>query len=121
MLLESLLFLLMLPPNILAAGLDLMGVHEKTGLILSMDGMNREVLMRCLNPKAFEYIEHELQKFQTDTAMKAKVAQNGEQYWKEYVDVVRGLLRTNENFAAEAHPLLERWLDEKAKGVRHAG
>jgi hypothetical protein len=113
--------MLMLPPTILTAGLDLMGVHEKSGLILSMDGVNREILLRCLNPKAREYVDHELQKYQTDHSMKSKIDKNGEQYWKEFVDIVRGLLRTNENFAAEANPLLEQWLDAKARGVRHAG
>lgn len=110
-----------LPPSFLSGALSYLSVHQATTLVLSQDSDRREVLMNCMNEKMKYYLEHELENCERDPVARMTIEKNGAQYWKEFVQLVRELIRSHEHFAVQAQPVLERWLKAQRERHRHAG
>jgi hypothetical protein len=111
---------LQLSPDILSRGLMLMGIDEKTGLILSLPERQRRILLDCLQDKARSYLEHEMESYKADGLNRLNIERNASLYWKGFIDFIRQLLRSNEHLALQAEPLLQDWLQAKRRGERRA-
>lgn len=98
----------------------MLDVHEKTGLILSLNEKKRKIFTRSLTEMAKAYFEHELQKLEQDPITQQSIASNSAVYWKQYVDVVRQLLRSHAEFPAEAEDLIQHWIKNKTRRSRRA-
>jgi hypothetical protein len=107
-----------LNPAILSAALDLMPLDDRFALILCTDPSDSWVLINCLNDKAKAYMEHELEKHKANSAVKLEIRRNGPRYRKTYIDLVRQVIRTNQEYTRLAQPQLDEWLQRNSGGVR---
>jgi hypothetical protein len=107
-----------LNPEILSAALDLMPVNDRMSLILCSEQNESWVLINCLNEKAKAYMEHELEKHKSNSTVKLEIRRNGPRYRKTFVDLVRQVISTNQEYTRLAQPQLDEWLQRKSGGVR---
>jgi len=107
-----------LPPAVLQVCLERMPLARRADLIQSR-GEEKSVFLTAIGSegsKVREMVQIELDQINTDDLRKRRIEKTRDILWREFVALVRAMIRANENLALQADSVLEPWLSEKSGG-----
>lgn len=107
---------LQLPGPVIKASLDRLPLSRRAELLMSLDESSRGLLLEAAGApgsKVRDLVELELQQVQADPVRTRRTQKGKSQYWREFVQLVRLRLQSNELAAEQAEPILNAWLSQK--------
>ncbi|MFZ9595103.1 MAG: hypothetical protein ACO3A2_03405 [Bdellovibrionia bacterium] len=108
-----------LPPRVLKLCLDRLPIQKRADFILSTDEESQSILLNSVGKpgsKVRDVIDVEVQQAKEDEIRMKRLERNKSVLLKEFLDVVRLLIRTNQAIEEQADAVIDVWLSEKTGG-----
>jgi hypothetical protein len=112
-----------LPPRVLKVCMDRLALPKRAEFILSTSDEDKNILLESIGKsgaKLRDVIDVEIQQAQSDELRLRRVEKNKSLYLKEFLEIVRSVIRTNKAAEEQAESVLDQWLFEKT-GKRSGG
>jgi hypothetical protein len=112
-----------LPPRVLKVCMDRMLLPKRAEFILSTSDEDRNTLLESIGKvgsKLRDVIEVEIQAVQADDVRLRRLDKNRSSLLKEFLEVVRSVIKTNKAAEEQAENIIDQWLFEKT-GRRTGG
>ncbi|MEO5969695.1 MAG: hypothetical protein ABIQ95_07180 [Bdellovibrionia bacterium] len=112
-----------LPPRVLKVCMDRMPLAKRAEFILSNAEGDRNILLDSIGKvgsKLRDVIEVEIQEAQADDVRLRRVERNRSILLKEFLEIVRAVIKTNKAAEEQAEGVIDQWLFEKT-GRRLSG
>ena len=108
-----------LPGSFLKATLERMPLTRRAELLTSRNEADRSILLDAIGKpgsKLRDLIDVEVQQVQDDPLRARRAEKLKDVMWKEFIQLVRVRIRSNELAADQAEPVLAAWLSDKSGG-----
>jgi hypothetical protein len=105
-----------LPPRVLKVCMDRMSLQKRAEFILSNNEENKNILLESIGKagaKLRDVIEVEMQVSQSDDVRLRRIEKNRSVLLKEFLDIVRVVIKSNKAAEEQAEGVIDQWLFEK--------
>ncbi|MCB0414814.1 MAG: hypothetical protein KDD50_10800 [Bdellovibrionales bacterium] len=109
-----------LPREVLKQVFDKLPMVRRAELIISQDELTKQILWGLVGEsgKMREIIEAEVDQIEFDDTRVRSILRNKNRLWKEFVDRVRQLIRSDEDIQDELSDHLASWVEDKIVNVQ---